>query len=249
MSLNPNDIPEALRDRPVLQPASRSGGMPLSLGVGLGLGGLALAAATFLLWRGLGGSEPVRVQNPPPPPAASPSPAVENVLGHLAYAAAPSSELRPITRDGEIQLRQIAADSFLKMQAAARTQGLSLLPLSGFRTLDQQNHLFFEVQRQRNQDPRQRAEVSAPPGYSEHHTGYAIDIGDGAAPATNLSTSFEKTRAFQWLRQNAHRFSFEMSFPPNNPQGVSYEPWHWRFVGDRASLETFYKARQLSPSN
>jgi D-alanyl-D-alanine carboxypeptidase len=37
-----------------------------------------------------------------------------------------------------------------------------------------------------------------------------------------------------------------MSFPKDNPQGVSYEPWHWRFVGDRQSLETFYKAKNLT---
>jgi len=38
-----------------------------------------------------------------------------------------------------------------------------------------------------------------------------------------------------------------MSFPKDNPQGVSYEPWHWRYVGDTASLETFYRAKNLKP--
>lgn len=87
------------------------------------------------------------------------------------------------------------------------------------------------------------------PGYSEHHTGYAIDIGDGARPDTHLSEAFEDTPAFRWLEKNAARFSFELSFPRHNPQGVSYEPWHWRFVGDRHSLQTFYRARQLTPRN
>ena len=90
-----------------------------------------------------------------------------------------------------------------------------------------------------------RAEVSAPPGYSEHHTGYAVDIGDGRTPATNLNTNFENTAAFKWLEENAAYYSFELSFPKGNPQGVSYEPWHWRFVGDPDSLETFYKAQNL----
>ena len=131
------------------------------------------------------------------------------------------------------------------MQAAAKAQGIALVPISAFRTLDQQNQLFFEVKQQRNQEARKRAEVSAPPGYSEHHTGYAVDIGDGSAQATHLSESFESTKAFQWLKNNAAKYSFELSFPPNNPQGVSYEPWHWRYVGDRPSLELFYKARNL----
>jgi len=75
-------------------------------------------------------------------------------------------------------------------------------------------------------------------------------VGDGKVPATNLSTDFENTETFRWLKTNAPRFNFELSFPLNNPQGISYEPWHWRFVGDIQSLETFYKTRQGNqPSN
>jgi zinc D-Ala-D-Ala carboxypeptidase len=111
-----------------------------------------------------------------------------------------------------------------------------------------QEQLFFEVGAQRNQTPAQRAALSAPPGHSEHHTGYAVDIGDGATPTTNLQATFDQTKAYQWLEANAARFSFEMSFPKDNAQGVSYEPWHWRFVGDRDSLETFYKAKNIKPS-
>ncbi|MFN9165469.1 MAG: D-alanyl-D-alanine carboxypeptidase family protein, partial [Pseudanabaena sp.] len=59
---------------------------------------------------------------------------------------------------------------------------------------------------------------------------------------------FEKTPAFQWLQNNAAKYGFEMSFPPNNPQGVMYEPWHWRFVGDDDSLATFYKKSNRSNS-
>ncbi|MGC8714541.1 MAG: M15 family metallopeptidase, partial [Leptodesmis sp.] len=69
-------------------------------------------------------------------------------------------------------------------------------------------------------------------------------LGDGSVPAANLSPTFENTSAYKWLQANAAFYSFEMSFPKNNNQGVSYEPWHWRYVGDRDSLETFYKARQ-----
>jgi D-alanyl-D-alanine carboxypeptidase len=112
--------------------------------------------------------------------------------------------------------------------------------------LADQNYLFFDVKAQRGQTAQKRAEVSAPPGYSEHHTGYAVDIGDATTPALDLNPNFEKTAAFQWLQANATHFNFELSFPRNNLQGVNYEPWHWRFVGDRPSLETFYKARNPS---
>jgi D-alanyl-D-alanine carboxypeptidase len=169
----------------------------------------------------------------------------ENVLGHLPYDQASASELSAITWDGSIKMRQGAAQAFIQMQEAAHLDGISLIPISGFRTLEDQDYLFFSMKAQRGQASAERAEVSAPPGYSEHHTGYAVDIGDENVPATDLSINFENTPAFKWLAQNAAYYSFELSFPKNNPQGISYEPWHWRFVGDRHSLETFYKAQNL----
>ncbi|MFN4279645.1 D-alanyl-D-alanine carboxypeptidase family protein [Thermosynechococcus sp.] len=173
----------------------------------------------------------------------------ENLLGHLPYEEAPLSQLTPVSADGQIKLRRAAAERFRAMVAAAQQEGVVLIPLSGFRSKQDQDYLFFRVKEQRAQGTRERALVSAPPGYSEHHTGYAIDIGDGQRPDTHLNETFEDTPAFQWLQKNAARFSFELSFPRHNPQGVSYEPWHWRFVGDRHSLQTFYKARQLTSRN
>ena len=166
-----------------------------------------------------------------------------NLLGHLPYEVAPKSSLEAITADGRLSMRTNAASKFKQMQADARAEGITLTAISAFRTAEAQEQLFFGVKEQRVQDAAKRAEVSAPPGYSEHHTGYAVDIGDGNAPATNLEVEFAETAAFAWLKKNALKYSFELSFPPNNEQGVSYEPWHWRFVGDRHSLETFYKVR------
>ena len=67
--------------------------------------------------------------------------------------------------------------------------------------------------------------ASAPPGYSEHHTGRAVDITtDGVAP---FELEFADTPAFRWLSRNAARFGFVLSFPPGNRYGYQYEPWHW----------------------
>ncbi len=165
----------------------------------------------------------------------------EHLLGHLPYEQATPEQLKKITADGRIKLHTTAAEAFLKMSDAARAKGIHLVPISGFRTLEDQEYLFFGIKAQRGQDTTTRAEVSAPPGYSEHHTGYAIDIGDRDRADTHLTVSFEQTKAFQWLAKNAAFYSFELSFPQGNSQGVSYEPWHWRYVGDRDSLETFYK--------
>ncbi|WP_036481730.1 D-alanyl-D-alanine carboxypeptidase family protein [Myxosarcina sp. GI1] len=165
----------------------------------------------------------------------------ENLLGHLPYQEVSEANLESITANGSVRLHPKAAAKFREMQAAARAEGVILTPISGFRSVKAQEQLFFGVKEQRVQDAVKRAEVSAPPGYSEHHTGYAIDIGDGKVPAANVEPEFENTAAFRWLQANAARYSFELSFPLNNSQGISYEPWHWRYVGDRQSLETFYK--------
>ncbi|MGL5835820.1 MAG: M15 family metallopeptidase [Waterburya sp.] len=186
-------------------------------------------------------------KNTPVPVPTKTAPATKktevNLLGHLPYDVAPPSALVSVTPGSDLKMRSVAAQKFQEMQAAAQADGVSLSMISAFRDLETQEQLFFGVKEQRSQDATKRAEVSAPPGYSEHHTGYAMDLGDGNAPATNLETDFANTAAFRWLEQNALKYSFEMSFPPNNKQGVSYEPWHWRFVGDRDSLETFYQVR------
>lgn len=165
----------------------------------------------------------------------------DSLLGHIAYAEAPPDTLSPVLPNGSVLLREAAAERFLAMVRAARAERITLVPLSGFRSVEEQTYLFFTLKAKRSLSAQERAQVSAPPGYSEHHTGYAVDIGDGDRPDTDLETDFDKTAAYRWLTANAARFGFELSFPKDNPQGVSYEPWHWRFVGDRHSLETFYK--------
>ncbi|HYX16568.1 MAG TPA: M15 family metallopeptidase [Nostoc sp.] len=182
----------------------------------------------------------------PTPTAANNS--SDTVLGHFPYPEARESELVTISANRGIRMRKPAAQKFEEMVAAARRSGVILVPISGFRSVKDQEPLFFAVGAQRNQTPAERAALSAPPGHSEHHTGYAVDVGDGSVPATNLQTNFDNTKAYRWLQANAPRFGFEMSFPKDNFQGVSYEPWHWRFVGDRNSLEMFYKARNLKPA-
>lgn len=252
-----DDIPEALRDRPEeVPPQSRQGRSTLAL---VGLVGVGAIALGTVVWFASQASQPLGValspissptpqSSPPPEPESSPTPLKDNLLGHFAYEAAPLEELVPIVNDGSIKLREAAAEKFNAMADAAWRDGIYLMPISGFRTLEDQEYLFFDIKAQRGQVAPKRAEVSAPPGYSEHHTGYAVDIGDGDVPATNLSPNFENTAAFKWLEANAAYYSFELSFPPNNTQGVIYEPWHWRFVGDRHSLETFYKARTSANS-
>ncbi|WLT39284.1 D-alanyl-D-alanine carboxypeptidase family protein [Synechocystis sp. B12] len=77
---------------------------------------------------------------PSPTPTATP---IDNLLGHLPYEEAPLGELKNITPDGRLKLRQAAADQFLLMQRDAKAQGISLVPISAFRTVTEQEQLFL----------------------------------------------------------------------------------------------------------
>ena len=145
-----------------------------------------------------------------------------------------------------LQLRADAGIALQAMKQAAAADGIELVVISAFRSISLQRQLFFDVGAERNQTPQARAQVSAPPGFSEHSTGYAVDLADGRRPDTNLSASFEGTAAFAWLAANAARFHYQLSFPPRNPQGVSYEPWHWRYVGSTEALQLFEAAHRLA---
>jgi D-alanyl-D-alanine carboxypeptidase len=71
--------------------------------------------------------------------------------------------------------------------------------------------------------------VNAAPGFSEHHSGRAIDIGTPGQPPAE--ESFEHTAAYAWLDAHAEQFGFRLSYPRGNSHGISYEPWHWYWIG------------------
>jgi D-alanyl-D-alanine carboxypeptidase len=166
------------------------------------------------------------------------------LLGHFPYPEARPEDLVAIAPG--LLLRPEAARALEAMRAAAEADGIALTVLSAYRGVELQKQLFFDVKAERNQTSADRARVSAPPGFSEHSTGYAVDLGDGRLPASNLMESFENTDAYRWLDSHAARFHFVRSFPKGNRQGVIYEPWHWRFEGSTDALEMFEPAQRLA---
>lgn len=116
------------------------------------------------------------------------------------------------------------ARQWVAMQAAAKADGVLLLIVSGYRSVEYQARL-IRKKINTGQSVSDILEVNAAPGFSEHHTGRAIDI---ASPGSRpLTEEFENSDAFGWLQGNAERFGFSMSYPRNNPGGFVYEPWHW----------------------
>jgi len=120
-----------------------------------------------------------------------------------------------------------AARQWRRMRDAARNEAVVLVMISGFRSFDRQLELIKD-KISMGQQIDEILDVMAPPGYSEHHTGKAVDVGTpGCEP---LSEQFETTAAFEWLRSNADGYGFFMSYPRGNPAGYRYEPWHWCYA-------------------
>ena len=168
----------------------------------------------------------------------------KSLLGHLPYPEAKASEL--ILFSPGIYVHKDIYENFKEMQLLAAKRGISLQLLSGYRSIELQRDIFYENKSIRNQTAVERSRDSAPPGYSEHSTGYAIDVGDGNYPETHFEVEFEQTPAFQWMRRFASKYHFVLSFPPNNKQGVTYEPWHWRFEGTVNALRKFEPANKIT---
>lgn len=117
-----------------------------------------------------------------------------------------------------------AARAWQSMQRAASRQGIHLDAISGFRSAAYQAGI-FRRKLARGQALERILSVNAAPGFSEHHSGRALDIGTRGEPPAE--TSFEDTPAFAWLCRRASAFGFRLSYPRDNPTGIQYEPWHW----------------------
>jgi D-alanyl-D-alanine carboxypeptidase len=122
------------------------------------------------------------------------------------------------------RLAPSTARSWRQMKQTAALAGVELLLVSGFRSIRQQTDLFRQkLAAGREIDAILR--LNAAPGFSEHHTGRAVDI---ATPGTRpLTAEFESSKAFAWLTANAGTFGFTMPYGRGNAFGFEFEPWHW----------------------
>jgi len=125
------------------------------------------------------------------------------------------------------QLAPETAAAWRNMKRAAADDSVPLLLVSGFRSVRHQ----AEIIRRKlaaGQSIDEILAVNAAPGFSEHHTGRAVDV---ATPGTRpLTEEFESSAAFRWLETNAPSFGFRMPYGRDNRFGFTYEPWHWSQV-------------------
>lgn len=135
-------------------------------------------------------------------------------------------------RGREQRLIPAAAAAWRAMKAAAAEADVALHLVSAFRSFERQCEI-VRAKLAAGQSLDRILEVSAPPGYSEHHTGRAVDI--GASANDPLDETFDATAAYGWLTLNAARHGFALSYPRGNRYGYRYEPWHWLYDPRRAA--------------
>lgn len=141
-------------------------------------------------------------------------------------------------------MRQEAAVALENMFAEAKTSGIELYAVSGYRSYERQRIIFdAEVKKSGEEKAMQ---VVAVPGNSEHQSGLAMDI---SAKSANLSLteSFGETNEGKWLAANAHKYGFILRYPKGKETitGYQYEPWHFRYVGVDAAQTIFEKILRL----
>ncbi|HRI81878.1 MAG TPA: D-alanyl-D-alanine carboxypeptidase family protein [Opitutaceae bacterium] len=123
-----------------------------------------------------------------------------------------------------VRLTPPAAAAWTRLRQSAQADGVALEPLSGFRSVNRQVEI---IRRKRDAGQPLAAILAsvAAPGYSEHHTGHALDLGTPGEP--ELEEGFALTSAYRWLRDHARDHGFHLSYPRDNPHGIVFEPWHW----------------------
>ena len=135
-------------------------------------------------------------------------------------------------------LQTEAAEAFLSMQAAAAKDGVDVRMQSGYRSVSYQKKLYNDkTQYYRNKGlseaaaREKAAAIVNPPGCSEHNCGLAADL--NSPEHTTLDTGFADTAAFRWLCENAEQYGFILRYTEEaeSVTGITYEPWHWRYVG------------------
>lgn len=131
------------------------------------------------------------------------------------------------------------APHYQKMYDAAKKDGVTLTPNSGYRSYDLQKtnfdnkiNLYVSQGYDKVTATQNAARIILPPGTSEHNAGFAMDIGW-------VTEDFENSSAYAWLDEHAQDYGFILRYPKSEDKQsiteIIYEPWHWRYVGVEAA--------------
>lgn len=133
---------------------------------------------------------------------------------------------------GIVCLEPEAKEAYLEMYADAKEDGISLMITSGYRRPEMQQLLVYYWTRLEGEDAHDEV---AKPGRSEHQLGTTIDLTGESIGYDSVSDNFHDSPEWQWLMENAEDYGFILSYPEGKEKktGYEYEPWHWRYIGEK----------------
>ncbi len=138
-----------------------------------------------------------------------------------------------LQKDKVVEIKTKVTPYLLNLMEDAKGSGLELLILSGYRSFDTQASLKSSYKVTYGSGANK---FSADQGYSEHQLGTTVDF-TNAQIGTVLS-GFQNTKEYEWLKNNAHKYGFILSYPENNEYYI-FEPWHWRYVGTELATKLY----------
>jgi LAS superfamily LD-carboxypeptidase LdcB len=123
--------------------------------------------------------------------------------------------------NGQIFLLPEARDAFQEMAESAKEDGIAMVIDSGYRSAWYQKKIYKRLMA-KGKSFAEVARYVAPPGYSEHMLGLAVDF----VPS---NWRFADDPAYQWLKEHGNTFGFNESYPEISSDKRPWEPSHWRY--------------------
>ncbi|MGP5713966.1 M15 family metallopeptidase [Vreelandella alkaliphila] len=156
-------------------------------------------------------------------------------FGHLRYSEVSNDNL--VCLNDRVWLHKNAAIAYIEMINAMHRDNVSpVIIINGYRSFKRQIRTFDYYRIKKELGALKTLERVALPGYSEHHTGFAIDI---RLPKKIAGGRLSHSDSYKWLKVHAYQYGFYESYKKDNIFGVIFEPWHWCFNGCAESRALF----------
>ena len=134
------------------------------------------------------------------------------------------------------KVAKVANEAYIKMAQAAKEDGIQLMANSTYRTYERQDEIYKDFYYSKGISYADKYAARA--GHSEHQTGLAIDIFTSGKSTTS---DFDKSEAFKWLSDNAHKYGFILRYPEGKEYltGYNYESWHYRYLDVETATKVY----------
>ena len=165
------------------------------------------------------------------------SPYLISVTKEQALPQDYSVELAALEKYPDIKLETQAAQKLEEFLADVKAHNISFVVFSGYRTAEEQQQVYDQkrasIKAAGFTDEKiieQKTQLTTDlPGYSEHQTGLAVDIGQ---TTSDISSEVVLTEFYKYAKENIYKYGFIISYPENSYTGYDFMPWHFRYIGD-----------------